>query len=146
MGDHDGIQKVSFEIEVADLTEADVQSNLQTYEQALADELVIDVARVTLTIPTLTPTPLSGATLVATVTASDADTATVSTSVIFPEAKMVKDAVTVPGFAASVATRLQDAGVTVVLTVDTATISIASTRHTDSTNAVAENWGAHTHY
>jgi hypothetical protein len=59
----------------------------------------------------------TGVTIVATVTASDTDTATAS---------VVEAAVTAPTFAASVVTELETAGVTVVLTVDTATISVAA--------------------
>jgi hypothetical protein len=110
-------QVVSFEIEVVGLTVADVQSSLQTYAQALADTLGIDVARVSLFISTSRRRLVegnTGVTIVATVTASDTDTATAS---------VVEAAVTAPTFATSVVTELQTAGVTVVLTVDTATIT-----------------------
>jgi hypothetical protein len=114
-----GTQEVSFEIEVVGLTVAEVQSNLQMYKQALADALGIDVARISLSISTSRRLVEgnTGVTIVATVTASDTDTATAS---------VVEAAVTAPTFATSVVTELQTAGVTVVLTVDTATISVAA--------------------
>jgi hypothetical protein len=114
-----GAQEVRFELLVADQTAVEVQNNLATYTQALADSLGVDFSRVTITVVPRRRLIEStgGVTLLVTVTASASDTTT---------ATVVEAEVTTSTFAATIVTQLQTAGVTATLTVDTATVSTIS--------------------
>jgi hypothetical protein len=104
---------VTFKVEVADQTVAEVQSNLLAYTTAFAAALNVNVARVRATIVTSRRLVESTGGV------------SVLMSISTDSASVVEAAVLSPTFTSAVSSQLQSAGITAPLTVDTATISLA---------------------